>query len=167
MIGSTTRVPDLVAALLAATNAALPDTVTVDGVEWPITVVDGPTLSDAAAPNVIVIGAGNDESASPYSSDRSPAGFDGSIVENGVVRCELTTITAAVADADGDPSIWAAPRDRAHDWLNIIDAMLRTDPRVTETVDYAYVSSVRWFHLKTVHGSLLGAAFDVRYQAHL
>lgn len=174
MDDTTTRVPALVTALVAAVRNAVPSTVTVNGATWPVVVVDGPDLSYAGAPNIVVIGTGNDDGGAPYTSSVQIEGAGDGLIETGVVRCEAITVTAITVDpteADPTPSVWAPARDRMQSWVAAIDAALRSDPDVASTVDHAYVSAHRWWQARVAvddyEYAQLGDAFDITYVAHL
>lgn len=145
---TSTRVDDVVAALVEVFGVALP------GVQ----ILDGPVPWESDA-DVVVVGIGNGTDVDSYRVRRDNYDLGGRSKEYGTVRCQ-----AATWHGDDD---FAPLRARVVGWLTSLEAAFRADQKLLGTCDRVMLGSARWYHLGGPSGAGLGADFDVDYEAFI
>lgn len=163
MDATFTRVPDVVAALVAlATTVLNPEPETPeDDPPFAVTVLDGPPTGQDVPDDVLVVGVGNEDNSDPYRTTRVRDSFDlgGRSRELGTIRCHAGTWS-------GGTDI-AALRAKVIAWMETLEAAFRTDQQLNATCDLIRMGSARWYNLQHPNGAAVGVDFDVEYEAWL
>lgn len=146
---ATTRVPEVVDALLALVAAALPDVQVTDGHPGPVDL----------NPDVVSIAAGGDQGWSVEVTQT----HDDALCD----PTETGAITCGVSSWRGDIGMKPV-RDRAAELLAAFEDVIRDDRTLGAVVDWCEFTGDMWWALRhTSEGSAADVGFRVQYRAYL